>query len=773
MIDPLGQQEALVTRLTGEDFVRLALVKADVSHPILVVVLEVDDVGAQLAGALEVPGFLFLLLLLGLVEGVEHAVARTLTIDGEALAAHLPGFHVEVADHLFGDVGRQVHGDGNGVVHPLLHRALQLDFLDVVSVSSGGFVIGRLLHERIDLLFAHLFHLLQRVALGLGPHHELVMEDHILLEHVADRVLDNGFGDGNIVGVDFAAALIDHIEGRFDAGGGLSADAHAAGGGDGEQGDVAAAVTDHVVVKLGIGVAEALNEGVVSLLDAAVDGECAALLGHSDGGAVGGEGQLFVHFRGEGVGLVGAVGESKGGEHVAFRGDAQSGTAALQRLLADLEPELLFHAFHVLTLGIALDLGQDGVNLLQLQVDNVVHQPLRVLHMLAEARHVEDRIVGERVIDVAVEVHGDEAAAVVGTERNFAAGVGGDGLEALVLVAVGDGLAEDVVPEEDTGLGRLPSVVDNLVPQLLGIDLPFHFGVVAADGILLGVGGMVLDASHELVIDAHGDVGAGDFALGHFCIYKLLGIRVFDGDGEHEGTAPSVLGHLAGGVGETFHKGNDAGGGLGAVLHVAACRTDVGHVVADAAAALHQLHLLLVHLHDAAVGVGVAAVANHEAVGKGNHLVFVADAGHGAALRNHVLEMVEQTVDELFAHRVSVATLDAGELAGHATVHVRRGALHQLAVGVLQRVFVNPNPRRQLVAAEIADHVRENLLLGEGGGLGNRFLLPSAGHHGRRVLGVLLHSRTAVGHQLAHRLLQLLVHHFTLHFFIIRCTEKG
>ena len=194
---------------------------------------------------------------------------------------------------------------------------------------------------------------------------------------------------------------------------------------------------------------------------------------------------------------------------------------------------------------------------------------------------------------------------------------------------------------------------------------------------------MVLDALHKFIIHSYGDIGSGDFALRHFCINKLLCIRMFDRDGEHKGTATTVLCHLAGGVGETFHEGDDAGGGLCAVLHVASHGTDIGHVVSHTAAAFHQLHLLLVHLHDAAVGVGVAAVADDEAVGEGDHLILVADASHGAALRDHVFEVVEQVEDLLFAHRVGVPPFHAGEFPSHAPMHVFRRVLHQFAVGVL------------------------------------------------------------------------------------------
>ena len=65
-----------------------------------------------------------------------------------------------------------------------------------------------------------------------------------------------------------------------------------------------------------------------------------------------------------------------------------------------------------------------------------------------------------------------------------------------------------------------------------------------------------------------------------------------------------------------------------------------------------------------------------------------------------------------------------------------------------------------------------DLLLGEGYGFRDGFLLLGFGHHEGRVLRKFLHGRISVGNQLAHRFLQLLVHHFLLHFLIIRLAEK-
>ena len=146
---------------------------------------------------------------------------------------------------------------------------------------------------------------------------------------------------------------------------------------------------------------------------------------------------------------------------------------------------LFLGAFHLVVFGVGGDFGQNRVNFLNLKVDDVVHHALGDGHVLREQLVVEACLRREGVVDVAVEVDGDEAAAVVGTQRNLAAGVGAQGLEAQVGIAVGDGLADDGVPKHHARLCRLPRIVDDLVPQGAGIH---HFGVFRVgrvDGVLL------------------------------------------------------------------------------------------------------------------------------------------------------------------------------------------------------------------------------------------------------------------------------------------------
>ena len=89
---------------------------------------------------------------------------------------------------------------------------------------------------------------------------------------------------------------------------------------------------------------------------------------------------------------------------------------------------------------------------------------------------------------------------------------------------------------------------------------------------------------------------------------------MLDAYGEHQGAATSVLCNLTCGIGVAFHKGHETGGGEGRVLYRGSFGADMREVVAHAAAAFHELHLLLVDLYNAAVGVGLAFQSYHEAV---------------------------------------------------------------------------------------------------------------------------------------------------------------
>ncbi len=290
--------------------------------------------------------------------------------------------------------------------------------------------------------------------------------------------------------------------------------------------------------------------------------------------------------------------------------------------------------------------------------------------MGAEKLKVKLGLGGKRIFDVAVQVDGQQTAAVVRAERYLTAGVGRDGAEAQVGIAVGQRLAGDGVPEEHTRLGRAPRIVDNLAPESRGIYLLCDYGRVGVDGVLLCIYGAVGGSLHESVVDAHRHVGTGDLTLGHLGVDKGLGLGVLYRHGEHERSAAAILGHLAGRVGVALHEGYDAGGGKGGVFDRHTFGPDMRQVVTHAAAALHQLYLLLVDAEHAAVGVGAAVETYHKAVAQRAYLEIVADACHGAALGHDVAEIAHELKYLVVGHRLGILLLNAYNLRGQAMVHI-------------------------------------------------------------------------------------------------------
>ena len=201
---------------------------------------------------------------------------------------------------------RDVDGDTDGVVDPLLHTALHLHLVHPVDVVGCGLVIGRFGDDFVQSFVVVLHHLLHIVAVYLQPSDELVVEDIVLFEGVAHTV-DEGGVDVGVVGVDFAATFVHHHEHWFDTRGGLGADAHSACRGDGEHGDVAASHTQHLLVKVFVDGPNALDEGVVFLPLGVENGETTAFLGKVDRGTIGVVSQQFLDFGGESNGFVRSV----------------------------------------------------------------------------------------------------------------------------------------------------------------------------------------------------------------------------------------------------------------------------------------------------------------------------------------------------------------------------------------------------------------------------------------------------------------------------------
>ena len=98
--------------------------------------------------------------------------------------------------------------------------------------------------------------------------------------------------------------------------------------------------------------------------------------------------------------------------------------------MLDLLPEMILCSLHLVALRIALDLGEDHVDLLHLKVYDIVHDALSPLHVLLELVEIELRLRREGVYDVAVQIEAKQTTAVVRTQGDLTTRIGAHRTEA-------------------------------------------------------------------------------------------------------------------------------------------------------------------------------------------------------------------------------------------------------------------------------------------------------------------------------------------------------
>ena len=594
------------------------------------------------------------------------------------------------------------------MVDPLLYGTLHAYLHQPVYIVGCSLVVGRLLYQTVYLFL--------RVALSgvhavyLHPLHELGVVDDVFFEGVANLV-DEVYVHVGIAWVHLATTLVDRHEDGLYAAGGLRHQRSGARGCYGQAGNVAASVLHHVVIQLRVGLPHSLYEGVLRLALGIVYLECATLASHLDARTVGVKRQRLMHLDRKVGGLLSTIAQAHGGYHVALGGNTHTRTSALCTLGLYLLPQVHLGPLHLHRLRVALHLLHDKVYLLQLQVYDVVHQALGLLHVVAEQLVVEVGILRKRVLDIRVEVDAEQAARVVGTQGYLATGICRHGAEAQVGIAVGDALSEYSVPEQHTGFGALPGVVHYLLPQRLGRNLLAHHRILTIDGELLHIRLVLRSTAHELVVNLHAHVSARHLALSHLCIDKGFCVGVLDADRQHQGSTTSVLGHLARTITIPLHKGHQSRRRQRRVVHRLALGTYVTQVVAHAAAPFHQLHLFLVNAQHATIRVGIAVKANDETVRQRRYLVAVANTRHRTAGRHYVSEVVQQLEHLLSRHRILVLLLYTRYLVGQTPVHLLGRLLVDIAERVLHRIFVHPYPGSQLVAAKVCQRGLEGLVI--------------------------------------------------------------
>ena len=199
--------------------------------------------------------------------------------------------------------------------------------------------------------------------------------------------------------------------------------------------------------------------------------------------------------------LLRAVTKTERCEHIALCSNTQTSTTTLKSHILNLLPEVNLYLANICILRVRLNLLKDKVYLLELEVDNIVHQVHCLVNMLLEEVEVECSLLGKRILYIAEEVDCKQTAAVIRTERNLATRVCRNGCKALVSVAIRHRLADNCIPEKYAWLCRLPRVVDNLAPKLASVDVLYILWIARVDWELLGVCTTVNCSAHKLVIN--------------------------------------------------------------------------------------------------------------------------------------------------------------------------------------------------------------------------------------------------------------------------------
>ena len=364
-----------------------------------------------------------------------------------------------------------------------------------------------------------------------------------------------------ITRVYLAATLIHRHEHGFDTTGGLRHQRSSSRRRNRQTSDVATTILLQVGIQLFVSLFDAEQEGIVLLATGIKHGESTAFLRHGYGRAVGTQRQILVNVDRKLGCFWRSIAQSHGCNHVTFGRNADTCTASLTALMFNFLPKMIFCFFDLITLRIFLYLLQDAFNLLQLQINDIIHDALCYLNMLSELLHVKIGILGKRMNHIRIEVDAQQPARVIRAQRYFAAWIGAHGAETQVGITVGNAFTDDGIPEQYSWLCTLPGIVNNLSPESLGGDFSFHKRLITIHWELLHIRFVVGSCLHESVVYLDRYIGPGDLSLGHLGINKRFAVGMLDAHTQHQRATTAILRHLAGGIAVTLHERYQAGAG--------------------------------------------------------------------------------------------------------------------------------------------------------------------------------------------------------------------
>ena len=208
-----------------------------------------------------------------------------------------------------------------------------------------------------------------------------------------------------LIGIHLTTTFIYRQEHWFYTAGGLCHQRGCTRRCDCQTGNIPSAVLLHFLVQLRISFLDTKDERISLFTIRIINIEGTAFLSHLYRRAIGCQCKGTMNIHREVGCLLRTIAQHHGSNHITFCSNTHTRATPHGALLLDFLPKMIFSPFHFIALRITLHLLHDLVDLLQLQINDIIHQSLGKAHMLLEEFIIEISILGKWVHDIAIEVN--------------------------------------------------------------------------------------------------------------------------------------------------------------------------------------------------------------------------------------------------------------------------------------------------------------------------------------------------------------------------------
>ena len=189
-------------------------------------------------------------------------------------------------------------------------------------------------------------------------------------------------------------------------------------------------------------------------------------------------------------------------------------------------------------------------------LQHFVQSSYRYLHAVLQSLKVKLSVIRKWVVYKGGQVDAAKKTASACRQRLLSTGI--DSCVGEILCVAQEVPSLDAIPEQSTRLRIVPVCLRDLAEQLSGVDLLLDDLACSLSCIVKEIVLIFLYRLHEVLVDAHGNIGLCDLLQIGLQVNELLHIRVGTVDGDHQRSASSVLSDQSRHKGIQLHKGHGA-----------------------------------------------------------------------------------------------------------------------------------------------------------------------------------------------------------------------